>query len=123
MPWTRWLLPLSGCSLLLAGAATAEPPPRLGVLAVGGYLVTGDWQLEVNVTTGTDSSNDTVNHKERARVLAYSEAESKRRGEQHDCLLVERVRGLRDGRVAPLGPGFAVAQQVQRQLTPPLLSL
>lgn len=122
MSISRWLLSLSGCSLLLAGAAAAEPP-RAGVMLVGAYVVTGDWRLEASGTTGTDPSNDTVNSKERARVQEYSQAEARRRGETADCLLVERVRDLREGRVAPLGPGFFVAQQVRRQLVPGLLSL
>ena len=132
--WTRWLLPLFGCSLLLASAAaakrpaelpgaTGEPPMEAGFAVVGGYLITGDWRLELVGTIGTDPSNDTVNQKERARVLAYSEEDSRRRGEQHDCLVVEQVRDLRAGRAPALGPGFAIAQQVRRQLTPPLLSL
>ncbi len=130
----RWMLPLSVFSLLLAGAAAAEQPSELpgaraqqpmemGLAVVGGYMISGDWRLEVVGTLGTDASNDTVNQKERARVLAYSEDESRRRGEQHDCLVVEQVRDLRAGRAKSLGPGFAVAQQVRKQLTPALLSL
>jgi hypothetical protein len=103
--------------LVFSTSAIAQAPrrPRVSVSITGPTVVAGDWKIEATVTTSTDSSSDTVNDKDRARVREYNTAEAKRQGElpQPDPVsqALSQPRPTRS-----LGPGFAVAERVNEQV-------
>jgi hypothetical protein len=103
--------------LLFSGIAAAQAPSRtkVEITLSGPTVVTGDWRVGANVITGTDSSNDTVNDKDRARVREYNTTEAQRQGQLPKSDPVSQaVREPRPTR--PLGPGFSVAQQVNGEV-------